>query len=142
MDINDTGHNANEEIILFISPADNPGIRAGLRGLRKAHDPELPAIPDSYANVDISGEFESARWWDTFDDDTLSALIERAFRDGLTLEQAAARLDRFRAMRNAANASLFPMISGSAGISDSDYLGDVSLPNIPGFPSIFVTGRR
>jgi len=55
------------------------------------------------------------RWWETFGDARLNALVDRALAGNLTLRAAWARLDQARAVAAKAGAPLWPSLDGSAG---------------------------
>lgn len=56
-------------------------------------------------------------WWSQFDDPTLSALIRRAESGSLTLQQAAANVQVYRARYGISYSQLFPSISLGASYS-------------------------
>jgi multidrug efflux system outer membrane protein len=53
-------------------------------------------------------------WWNTFNDPTLSSLVEMAIRSNLDLRQAEARIRQARAARGVAGAPLWPEVDASA----------------------------
>lgn len=55
-----------------------------------------------------------SRWWQRFNDPTLSSLISQALRENPDLASASARIREARARRTAEKASLFPTLGGSA----------------------------
>ncbi|MBM4113648.1 MAG: TolC family protein, partial [Phycisphaerae bacterium] len=57
------------------------------------------------------------RWWDHFDDATLTSLIQRAEQGNLTLEQAAANVQVYRARYGISYSNLFPSINLGASYS-------------------------
>lgn len=69
-----------------------------------------------------SGTAESPvdmRWWDSFGDTQLSALIREAQTRNFDLQMAASRLEQSRAMRRQVAADTLPAVDGSAGYSRS-----------------------
>lgn len=69
-----------------------------------------------------SGTAESAvdmRWWDSFGDTQLSALVREAQTRNFDLQMAASRLEQSRAMRRKVAADTLPAVDGSAGYSRS-----------------------
>jgi NodT family efflux transporter outer membrane factor (OMF) lipoprotein len=56
-----------------------------------------------------------ARWWETFGDPELNALVEEGLAGNLSLAQAWARLAQARAQSAQAAADLFPEVDGAAG---------------------------
>ncbi len=76
------------------------------------------ALPAAWKNA---GSFPTAspsrdisRWWDRFNDPTLSRLIRTALDANPDIASASARIRESRARRNAEAASLFPQLTGSA----------------------------
>jgi NodT family efflux transporter outer membrane factor (OMF) lipoprotein len=77
--------------------------------------PELP-VPDRYAGVGATTQpaaraVDVARWWTSFNDPTLDALIDRAVASNLDLRLATARLREARALRGVVGADLFPDVN-------------------------------
>jgi multidrug efflux system outer membrane protein len=79
---------------------------------------ETRALPAAWKNA---GSFPTAspsrdlsRWWDRFNDPTLSRLIRSALDANPDIASASARIRESRARRNAEAASLFPLLTGSA----------------------------
>ncbi|WP_278937589.1 efflux transporter outer membrane subunit [Pseudomonas helleri] len=69
-----------------------------------------------------SGTVESPvdmRWWDSFGDAQLSALVREAQTHNFDLQMAASRLEQSRAMRRQVAADTLPAVDGSAGYSRS-----------------------
>ena len=69
-----------------------------------------------------SGTAESPvdmRWWDSFGDTQLSALVREAQTRNFDLQMAASRLEQSRAMRRQVAADTLPAVDGSAGYSRS-----------------------
>ena len=69
-----------------------------------------------------SGTVESPvdmRWWDSFGDAQLSALVREAQTRNFDLQMAASRLEQSRAMRRQVAADTLPAVDGSAGYSRS-----------------------
>ncbi|NVM22246.1 MAG: efflux transporter outer membrane subunit [Desulfobacterales bacterium] len=62
-----------------------------------------------------------ASWWSTFNDPTLTSLVERAIKGNLDLRQASSRVLEARARRGISEADRFPTVkaSGSAKLSRS-----------------------
>lgn len=100
--------------------------------------PEM-ATPDSWTG-EVSGaatgkESEQeilARWWTTFNDPVLSALMERAVKGNLSLKQALNSVKQARIQRGITDADRLPSVtsSGSAGRTYSkDIMGDFTGTN-------------
>jgi len=92
-----------------------------------------PSMPSPEAEQDLPERFEAApsdttlpaaaadtarydatRWWTTFDDPALSALVDTALAANLDLDVARARLDELAAQFRIARAPLFPSVTANA----------------------------
>jgi len=71
-------------------------------------------LPDQ-ASVATSRSADLSRWWVSFDDPALDALIEKALDSSLDLKAAASRVREARALRGVAQGALLP----EAGVSGS-----------------------
>src|SRR5713101_7295090 len=75
-----------------------------------------PAAPVASEWIDYkdprvqSQEADMSEWWRAFNDPTLSALIDRAYNENLSLRVAGARILQFEAQRGIAAGTLFPQI--------------------------------
>src|SRR5437016_6224945 len=58
---------------------------------------------------------DDARWWNAFNDPALSALVERALTQNLTLRQAGLRVIQARALRGIAVGQFFPQSQVATG---------------------------
>ena len=88
--------------------------------------PELPAQPAPPAQFKEDARWTTAapaeaqdrgRWWKSFSDPALDALVERAGEANTNVREAAARLAQARALVRAANADRLPQIGLGAGVS-------------------------
>jgi NodT family efflux transporter outer membrane factor (OMF) lipoprotein len=70
--------------------------------------------PEKYVSASGSAALVE-RWWEAFDSDELSAVVEDALSDNLTLKQAVARVEQQRATARAVAAGLWPSLSAKAG---------------------------
>lgn len=102
-------------------------------------DYQAPAVP-APLSFSATGEFDSAapmlQWWQVFEDENLTALIERAIGGAnLDLRTADARIRQARAERGIAVAAAEPSLNGTAQISRDRYSRDSELfANLP-FPN-------
>jgi NodT family efflux transporter outer membrane factor (OMF) lipoprotein len=84
--------------------------------------PELSA-PESYQSVRSFAApvtaWPSDRWWESYGDPQLTALIEEALADSPSLEAAAARLRRAQADAQQAGAARYPSVHGQSSIETS-----------------------
>lgn len=83
------------------------------------------------------------KWWTTFQEPTLSSLIERSTQSNLDLRAAVLRITEARAQKDVANAAFFPTVSANASftrqrLSDTTTtgavftnFGDVQIPGMP-----------
>ena len=103
--------------------------------------PSLPVrwtgtAPSHEPSVVNDQEVDLARWWQHFQDPTLTALIEDALSSNLTLALAEARLRQARAVRGIAAGGLWPSASASAA-----YQRQSGAPNIDeGAHNLFQAG--
>jgi multidrug efflux system outer membrane protein len=97
------------------------GIGLGSVGCSFAPPPETPApvaaIPDSFSAAGDHGEYAPVRWWETFGDPTLNAVVDSALVANLDLREAIARVEEFRNRYRIAGAALFPSIGLNAGVT-------------------------
>lgn len=92
---------------------------AGLAGCAVTPpDPSLPpaatALPENYAGSAAPGDYEAARWWESYEDPALDALVERALAANLDIAEAVARIEEVEARYDRERAALFPQVN--AGI--------------------------
>ena len=67
-------------------------------------------LPDAWRADGDAGELDLDGWWRRFDDDALSAQVERALEHNRDLAAAAARVEAARAMARVAGAALMPQV--------------------------------
>jgi multidrug efflux system outer membrane protein len=93
----------------------------GSSGCSFAPSPEIPgpvaAIPDSFSTAEGHGAYAPVRWWETFGDPTLNAVVDSALVANLDLREAIARVEEFRNRYRIAGADLFPSIGLNAGVT-------------------------
>jgi NodT family efflux transporter outer membrane factor (OMF) lipoprotein len=68
----------------------------------------------SQPSVVTGGTADLARWWQQFDDPTLTALVDEALKANLSLALAESRLKQARAVRGIAAGGLWPSVTASA----------------------------
>ena len=105
-------------------------IFSGCAGWKTITPVESPPAPEKFHQAITIGQYNDDPWWEVFADSVLNDLMVEAFRDNLTLEQTAARLEQFRAMMQMSRASWFPGVNASASILEVDSFEDRS-PNAP-----------
>lgn len=110
---------------------------AGSAGSR---EPVTPSVPMKPAFANLAGTAANGvdlRWWSTFGDPALDALIETALEQNFTIAEAVSRLDRARAGIRAADGARLPALAANADaayvrLSEEDpQLGPVT--RFPGF---------
>jgi NodT family efflux transporter outer membrane factor (OMF) lipoprotein len=65
--------------------------------------------------VSVESAATNRLWWTTFDDPVLTSLVERAYRENLTLRQAGVRVLQARAQLGIATGSIFPQTQQAIG---------------------------
>lgn len=75
-------------------------------------------VSDAWLDIKTSKQDKvsaDARWWSTFDDPTLTALVDRALTQNLTLRQAGLRVIQARALRGIEVGQFFPQSQTATG---------------------------
>ncbi len=75
--------------------------------------------PTTHPSETVVAPADLARWWTTFDDPILTALVERAIAGNLDLRQAEARIRQARAAREVVVGGFWPSVDISASYSRS-----------------------
>lgn len=85
-------------------------------------------VADSWLVLgDANGDASAAEtaWWESFGDPALTALVEEAIRQNLTLRQAGLRVIQARALRGIAAGRLFPQVqAATADVGQSHLSGN------------------
>jgi len=79
-------------------------------------EPEKNLLPSAFT-VPPNQWDPARRWWETFDDPQLTALIEEALGQNLSLQQSWARLRQAQALAVKSGAALYPDLTLGAGAS-------------------------
>jgi len=90
----------------------------GIGGCKVGPDYTTPHADVADAWLDMRTETATRpdpRWWTTFGDPTLDALVERAFAQNLTLREAGLRVIQERALRGIAVGQFFPQMQAVTG---------------------------
>ncbi|MGF1606463.1 MAG: efflux transporter outer membrane subunit [Rhodothalassiaceae bacterium] len=69
------------------------------------------ALPEAFAQADAAGPYRPSGWWRSFQDPTLTALIDQAVQRNFQLEEAIARVEQAAAQRRVAGAGLIPDVT-------------------------------
>jgi NodT family efflux transporter outer membrane factor (OMF) lipoprotein len=96
--------------------------------------------PTAQMNFDAARQTELVHWWTTFNDTTLTSLVDRAVKANLDLQQAQARILQARANRGIIAADLWPTINVSAGVTRSRSVASSSLGTVATMRNLFQTG--
>ncbi|MFV0644235.1 MAG: efflux transporter outer membrane subunit [Sphingomonadaceae bacterium] len=108
---------------------------AGCATLPEKSALQEPAPVESLASTQSlaapSGEWPSDRWWETYGDRQLSALIDEGLAGATDLRIAQARFDRAQAIAGQARAPLLPSLSASAEAGATQQSDNYLIP--PGF---------
>lgn len=99
-------------LTLLITAAALGGCAVGPDHIR----PTMALTPAFVGAPAIDTVAVDADWWGGFADPVLVALVERAQVSNTDLTQARARIDRSRALAQAAGAALLPTLDGSGGV--------------------------
>jgi multidrug efflux system outer membrane protein len=98
-------------------------------------DYERPSLdlPDEFGSpADATAKFQdSLRWWESFGDPILDAVVMQVAAENLSIAQAAARLQEASARRSAATAALLPSLSATAGSQRFKLSGNGANPVAP-----------
>lgn len=73
---------------------------------------EAPALPAGFSET--GDAVQASRWWESFGDPQLDALIERALQDNFSLRAVWDRLDQAAAVARKAGADLYPSLDATA----------------------------
>jgi NodT family efflux transporter outer membrane factor (OMF) lipoprotein len=91
-------------------------------------------------NFDASRQAELINWWTSFNDSTLTSLVDPAVKSNLNLQQAQARILQARAARGIVAADLWPTINVSAGVTRSRSVASSSMGTVASMRNLFQTG--
>ncbi len=93
--------------------------------------PARLAVPESYSTAAAPGAVgDGQRWWTSFNDPQLTAIIDLALKQNLDIDQAVARLRQARESLIQSRASLLPTVSASLGYSRNVNVRGQSFGNI------------
>ncbi len=98
-----------------------PLLLSGCVSMQDLPDPARPVAWESTASTASTNELSA--WWTTFNDPTLTGLVETALTNSPRQRIAAARIEEARGIRRTAKSTLFPTlgISGDAGREREGY---------------------
>jgi len=90
-----------------------------------------------------SGPAQTTAWWSTFDDPTLTSLVQQSAGQNLNVEQAVLRIEEAQAQAAVVAGGLWPSVSADAGwsrqrLSTNTPNGAIFGLNFPGLPSTLV----
>jgi outer membrane protein TolC len=94
--------------------------------------PDLPAprSPTDAAKLGLAGSATrvDAQWWRALGDEQLDRLVAQALAGNPSLRLTVARLDRARAVTDAADAALLPQVNGALDLSRQLYTQQGLIP--------------
>ena len=98
-------------------------LAAAIGGLAVTHAlgaglPEFTRFPEAAGQPAAPAQSAAPQWWTLFGDPQLDSLVDRGLRDGVTVEEAAARLAQARAHLIAADGARRPTLALNANGSD------------------------
>lgn len=100
-------------------PASCLAVLLGLGGCMVGPNYAAPHVEVSDAWLDVKTQArpatENARWWTTFGDPALNALVDQAIAQNLTLRQAGLRVIQARAVRGITVGRFFPQSQAATG---------------------------
>ena len=103
-------------LLAMVGCTVGPNFKAPSASLPGAWTGAEAASPATISTA-VSEPASLVEWWKSFDDATLSSLIERAVRSNHDVRQAGARIRQARAARGVGSAALWPTIDSSADYS-------------------------
>jgi NodT family efflux transporter outer membrane factor (OMF) lipoprotein len=80
------------------------------------------------------------QWWTTFNDPTLTSLVDRALQGNLDLRQASARVREARARRGISAAERFPTLEASGAVSRTRSSEDTTVPGADQDNTLYTAG--
>jgi multidrug efflux system outer membrane protein len=90
--------------------------------------PEVP-VPDAFQEPTIPGaSIANLKWWELFQDEELTRLIEMALINNKEVAIAMARIEEARATLGFVRADQFPNLDGTAGASRGNLIPGAGLP--------------
>jgi NodT family efflux transporter outer membrane factor (OMF) lipoprotein len=96
--------------------------------------------PTEQMSFTESQQAELLHWWTTFNDDTLTSLVERAMQSNLDVLQAQARIRQARAARGVAYAGLWPIADASAAYTRNRSVGSSSMGTVGAMNNLYHAG--
>src|SRR5256885_1807209 len=96
-------------------------------------------IPAAYRFEPTAGNdsFADQRWWQTYQDPTLQALIREALDNNLDVRIAAARVDQARAILGSTRLQQLPQVSISGDAQRARTSADQRIPGAPPISNVF-----
>jgi len=108
----------------FVKPADRTpahwsaqATSVPLAAQPPPEEPLSPAAQSQPLSAATEQAAQRAEWWSSFDDPTLSSLVERARSSNLDLRAAVLRIDEARAQRDVTAAGYWPTLAADASYS-------------------------
>jgi NodT family efflux transporter outer membrane factor (OMF) lipoprotein len=89
------------------------------------------SVPQAYLEAQGAGQVQLDRWWTSFGDARLDALVEQALAQNLDIELAAARIREARALERVAGAGGSPQVAAEASVT-RQRISENAIPLPPG----------
>lgn len=102
-------------LLLTLTIAGVPLMLAGCRQVEPADVQPSFELPEAFSSSGSEGLPE--KWWQSFNDPALNALMEQAFNDNFSIRSAWDRLSQAEQIAVQAGASLYPSVSYTGGAS-------------------------
>jgi NodT family efflux transporter outer membrane factor (OMF) lipoprotein len=93
-------------------------------------EPQM-AVPPAYLEAQSAGEAQLDRWWQSFGDAELTALIDQALTQNLDIEMATARIREARAQERFAGAGASPQVAAETSVT-RQRISENAIPIPPG----------
>ena len=79
----------------------------------------MPSIEKAVGSAKLDGVWPAQKWWESFNDPALSALIERAVNDSPTVKLASAKIRRAESLYRVARSFTSPEVSAGARLTQN-----------------------
>lgn len=83
-----------------------------------APPPQVDRVPEAFVGAEVAGPADGLRWWTSFADPTLNALVDTVLAANLDIVGAYARVREAQALARVSRAALFPAVDATGSASD------------------------
>ena len=84
-------------------------------------------LPDQFSASAMHEKYESAKWWQSFNDPVLDRVVSEVLKTNLSLEEAVARVEQVRASAAQVNSYQLPRSQPLANVNDTDVPTNASI---------------